>query len=494
MKQRIFILTLVLAFVGTLTILNAQTAEDFEMKVLPGATETTSPADVDLSVTLTTKIDGTQGWSFGVILDADEGVTAAITEVSIAEGVMQINNGNPADFKTTSWFTADDLAHPGGACDPTCSDLNAAAVTQGVVISFTQAASLVTSTDFGLVDLKVHAEADLGADETKEVRVDFTDDVGTPPVATVAVHSGASIAPAVLEGAVITLIPKPPCSEPAAFTIEVQGGEGDTNEEMTKLIILNFNADGTNDGAAIQGWSYGVCVKDPAKLQVLDAVSEGTDTATVKNGAPADFDTPTVYDNGVTHGIVIDFMASVTLEATNNWSGLAVTYKILMDQEGDSVFVTACDKALGEPPVANVMVIGGASIPGSDFEGTDPEAEEGGCCDPTACNKPGEFKFVPPPPGNFFYPGSANGDGRLDIADGIYILNALFRGGPPLPCEKAADANNDCVVDASDAIYIINYQFLDGPAPVLGTGCTLVETDVCPELTCEVNECEGEAP
>jgi len=493
MKQRIFILTLVIAFVGTLTVLNAQTPEDFEMKILPASTESTSPANVKLQVTLTTAIDGTQGWSFGVILDADAGVTAAVTEVSIAEGVMQINNGNPADFKTTSWFTAADLANPGGGCDPTCTGLSAAAVTQGVVISFTQQASLIASEDFGLVDLKVEAVADdpIPEGETREVRVDFTNDVGTPPVATVAVHSGASIPPETLEGAVITLIPKPPCSEAAAFTIAVEGGEGDTNEELTKMIILNFNADGTNEGAAIQGWSYGVCVKDPAKLQVLDAVSDGTDTSTVKNGAPADFDTPTVYENGVTHGIVIDFMAAVTLEATNNWSDLAVTYKILMDQDGDSVFVTACDKALGEPPVANVMVIGGASIPGSDFEGTDPEAAEGGCCDPTACNQPGEFKFVPPPPGNYFIPGSANGDGRLDIADGIYILNALFRGGPDFPCEKAADANNDCIVDASDAIYIITYQFLDGPEPVLGTGCVLVDSEVCPDLTCEVNECEG---
>jgi hypothetical protein len=82
-------------------------------------------------------------------------------------------------------------------------------------------------------------------------------------------------------------------------------------------------------------------------------------------------------------------------------------------------------------------------------------------------------------------PGSANGDGILDVADCVYLLGHLFRGGPPPPCERAADVNDDCVLDSSDVIYTITYEFLGGPPPPAGTGCRLVDLDRCPGLACE---------
>ncbi|HAK96288.1 MAG TPA: hypothetical protein DCM87_15175 [Planctomycetes bacterium] len=138
------------------------------------------------------------------------------------------------------------------------------------------------------------------------------------------------------------------------------------------------------------------------------------------------------------------------------------------------------------------MVIAGNSIGGSTFDGVLAErATDSGCCpealagEGRACNKPAEITYSA---GVRFVPGSANGDGRLDIADGIFILNALFRGGRAIPCMKAADANGDCQVDATDAVYIIYYQFLDGPAPVNGIGCQVISNDVCPDLPCDVQE------
>ena len=77
---------------------------------------------------------------------------------------------------------------------------------------------------------------------------------------------------------------------------------------MKSTVSLSFDADGTNTGAKIQGWSYGVCIKDTAKLVLVDATTAGTDSATVKNGAKADFDTINKYANGATHGVVIDFV------------------------------------------------------------------------------------------------------------------------------------------------------------------------------------------
>ncbi len=64
--------------------------------------------------------------------------------------------------------------------------------------------------------------------------------------------------------------------------------------------------------------------------------------------------------------------------------------------------------------------------------------------------------------------GDASGDGVIDMADPIYILNYLYKAGPaPVPM-AAADANADCVIDLSDAVYLLNYLYKGGPPPQSG--------------------------
>ena len=61
--------------------------------------------------------------------------------------------------------------------------------------------------------------------------------------------------------------------------------------------------------------------------------------------------------------------------------------------------------------------------------------------------------------------GDANGDAVVDIADAVYLINYMFKGGPaPAPLD-AGDANCDSVIDIADAVYLINYMFKGGPAP-----------------------------
>jgi hypothetical protein len=59
--------------------------------------------------------------------------------------------------------------------------------------------------------------------------------------------------------------------------------------------------------------------------------------------------------------------------------------------------------------------------------------------------------------------GDANGDGKVDVADVFYLINALFAGGPP-PL-GVADVNGDGKVDVADVFYLINYLFAGGPSP-----------------------------
>ena len=58
-----------------------------------------------------------------------------------------------------------------------------------------------------------------------------------------------------------------------------------------------------------------------------------------------------------------------------------------------------------------------------------------------------------------------NDDGKTNVADGVWILNELFRGGAATACPAAADCNGDRRKDLRDGLYAISYQFTDGPPP-----------------------------
>jgi hypothetical protein len=66
---------------------------------------------------------------------------------------------------------------------------------------------------------------------------------------------------------------------------------------------------------------------------------------------------------------------------------------------------------------------------------------------------------------SLFIRGDANGDGVINSADAVYLINYLFIGGPaPVPLE-AGDVNGDDTINSSDVVYLINYLFIGGPPP-----------------------------
>lgn len=64
--------------------------------------------------------------------------------------------------------------------------------------------------------------------------------------------------------------------------------------------------------------------------------------------------------------------------------------------------------------------------------------------------------------------GDANGDGVVELADVVYLINYLYKGGPPPDPLAAGDPNADCVVELADLVYLINYLYKSGPAPQQG--------------------------
>jgi hypothetical protein len=93
-----------------------------------------------------------------------------------------------------------------------------------------------------------------------------------------------------------------------------------------------------------------------------------------------------------------------------------------------------------------------------------------------------------------FRRGDSNDDGRVNIADAVWIANEIFYSGPPTVCQDAADANDDSgpggnLPDVSDVVFIIEYQFNGGSAPLNPgpTTCGIDPTDV-DLLVCEANQ------
>ncbi|MFN0059203.1 MAG: hypothetical protein ACKVX7_12145 [Planctomycetota bacterium] len=83
-----------------------------------------------------------------------------------------------------------------------------------------------------------------------------------------------------------------------------------------------------------------------------------------------------------------------------------------------------------------------------------------------------------------FKRGDANGDGALNIGDGVFTLDTLFGGGPLSLCQDAADSNDDNDVDIGDVIYTLSYLFSGGapppaPFPNCGRDCAI------PNLGCD---------
>jgi len=61
--------------------------------------------------------------------------------------------------------------------------------------------------------------------------------------------------------------------------------------------------------------------------------------------------------------------------------------------------------------------------------------------------------------------GDVNGDVVINSADIVYLINYLFKGGPPPEPLQVGDVNCDQVINSSDVVYLINYLFKGGPPP-----------------------------
>ncbi len=63
--------------------------------------------------------------------------------------------------------------------------------------------------------------------------------------------------------------------------------------------------------------------------------------------------------------------------------------------------------------------------------------------------------------------GDVNNNGSTTSSDIIYLVNYVFKGGPPpLPVVSEGDVNCSATITSSDVIFLVNYVFKGGPTPV----------------------------
>ncbi len=61
--------------------------------------------------------------------------------------------------------------------------------------------------------------------------------------------------------------------------------------------------------------------------------------------------------------------------------------------------------------------------------------------------------------------GDANGDQSINIADAVFLINYIFKGGDAPDPPEAGDANCDGAANVGDAVTLIDYIFKGGPEP-----------------------------
>jgi hypothetical protein len=212
----------------------------------------------------------------------------------------------------------------------------------------------------------------------------------------------------------------------------------------------------------VQGWSLALSVK--GDIELTGVTIAGTAAATVpvglQNGGFEKTETvnplldpatgmpatsPELAQGpGAVTAVVLSFTLPITLGPDSTGTVLCIN---VQGDDGDSGQVCWRDGMRGSgQPVRNVATVNG-------------ETREYVCCQRV------NITFQAPQVSDYIRC-DPNNDGKNDIADAVWIVNELFRGGPATACPAAADCDSqDGMTTLNDAIFCVNYQFRGGSAP-----------------------------
>ncbi len=225
-------------------------------------------------------------------------------------------------------------------------------------------------------------------------------------------------------------------------------GAHEISSSDTIYVSNASNVPSPEDG--IQGFSLSIEIV--GDLNLTSATTDGTLAGPIEDGGllSSGFSKASVFDPG--HGGRRGAVAAVVfcfgdcdsvLNPIGTSSMLALTVEGERGGAGEIFFMDGLGRG---QPVENIITVRGVSVPACNFD----------TARLSLSVRPGPATFVR---------GDANDDGKVNIADPIWILSDLFRMGPATSCLASADANNSLTVDLADVVFLINYSFRHGDAP-----------------------------
>ena len=456
---------------------------------------------------------GAQGWSLSITSDG-----AAITDITTAGTASADVNDDPPGLRNTGFGVSETTsgARAGSGCEGSDGAVSA------IVLSFVMPITLPSD---GPSDVVVVSLSGVFAEEAGAVvdtSVFFTDGCqgSGQPVDNRVTHGGNTVIPtlgSLTVSCVTRVIPaceqlaNPPSNSiilgiqansggPLIFTCPEGDGAGDDDVGAAEIVssdpsVSAFGAIvSTEAGTGVQGWSLSVGLSGDGNL--LGATTDGTSAADANDGGLRNtgFEVSELVDpglepssgplagagpqgQGAVSAVVLSFTMPITLEpsSTETVLGLSVEPSFAPgggagDDDGAVVSEIVWKDGLqgSGQPVNNVATVGGNTV---QF---------------LACQDV-KIKFVEPAG---LIRCDPNVDGKSDIADAVFIVNELFRGGPAASCPDASDCNDDGSVDLSDATYNVAYRFVGGapPPPPFGEECGDDPTED------ELGDCTYECP
>ena len=437
---------------------------------------------------------GAQGWSISVT--ADE---ATITAISLDDtDTLALFSGGFKVSQTT------EASRAGSACEGKLGAVSA------IVLSYTEPITLDPAKVSTIAKLSVETTIPAGSGTAVLRYADGCQGKGQP-VENAITQSGATVKPELGRKEIalqekITCVGKPlnlgfTAERVTSATTEadplgsVLGEEGAGGE-----IVVEVDKDGTGtavayaaivsdlEGDGAQGWSIAVAIQEGAGGVLTEAAVAGTSAAPEPDGlwrggfAKTELVNPDVVPAsgplagqrqgpGAVSAIVLSLTEAVTLPPKGAESVLKLTVGEAAPQGDDDqtarLFFKSGLKGSGQP-VNNVITVGGVTLSACNTEMADVTVR-------FTLSKVKNFRR-----------GDSNNDGKVDIADPIWIVNELFRQGPASPCQDAADANDSGVIDSSDVVHLINYLFKGGEtpaAPFPDCGPDLTEDDISCDVT-----------
>lgn len=419
---------------------------DWDFAIQTDKTEYSAGDALTATAGVVSRKAGIQGWSFGVKHD---------TAVLSIESVTSDGTDVPAIFN--NGFNQTVITEKNGV---------KAGYIQAIVLSFLSPAEVPVSDFFRMAaaKYKVSANACTGKDQNYKTKIEYTEELGvpnSPPVDLNLTVAGKAVVPAKVLNTEFTIKCAPVVG--GGLVLKLDSAGTDLVADKTAVLNLNVNVQNTktSGGFDVQGWSYGVQL-DTADLEAT-AGEPGADSKALKGGKGPDFINYKLDDqdaagtlHGVTVGAVIELNSpgSTVLPVP---SGLTKQIDIIKLRSRNTIpaggqskatVVKFTDKLGGDRPLEVLFVIAGEGVP-PDFTDT----RTLNLLPSGAVNRP---KFIR---------GDANNDGRIDIGDGIWIINDLFYGGADTVCKGAADSNNDGQRNISDAMYLFQYQLQPGATP-----------------------------